>query len=170
MTLQELFDLAGEYPQQIIFIFALLPIAAYILPQFSQDKSYNNPWKMIYSFLVYTACIPGVFAVTLTLYSFLFEQKSMLDVNLFVYFLPIVSMIITLMTLSNQLTIERIPGFDKLSGLIFIIAATFITLLVIQKTRIWVMFHGTMTSLVVIFIVLFIVFRVGWSRITRSRK
>ena len=168
MTLQDIFNQIGQNPSVVIAFFVGLPLLAFVSLLFSKDESYEKPWPHYYSGIIYMACIPGIFAITLTVYAFLFEGKSLLNVNFFVYFLPIISMIVTLLILRSRLDLDRIPGFDKLSGLLFIIATAFITLLLIQKTRIWVMFHGSVWFLVGVFVVLFLIFRVGWVKLFRK--
>ncbi len=165
MTLQDIFNQIGQNPNIAIGFFVGLPLLTFMALSFSKDESYDVPWRYFFSGIVYAACVPGIFAITLTIYTFLFEGKSLLTVNFLVYFLPIISMLATLMILKSRLDLDRIPGFDQLSGFLFMIAAAFIGLLLIQKTRIWVIFHGSIWFLVGTFLVLFLIFKVGWSRL-----
>ncbi len=165
MTLQELFNLIGENPIFVIVFFAGLPILSLLMTWITGEESYKSPWNYVYSALIYAVCIPGIFAVTLILYTMLFEGKSLLEVNLFVYFLPIISMIVSLLILSRKLHLENIPGFDKLSGLISMIVVTLMTILLIQKTRIWVVFYGSVWYLIALFAGLFIMFKIGFKRL-----
>ena len=170
MTLQDLFDQIGQNPSLIIGFFVGLPIFTFVALLFSKSESYDVPWRYLYSGVIYAACIPGMFAITLIIYTFLFEGKSLLNVNFFVYFLPIFSMIVTLLILRSKLEIQRIPGFDELSGFLMMIAAAFIVVLLIQKTRIWVVFHGSVMYLIGLFVGLFLIFKIGWSRLMTKKK
>lgn len=167
MTLQDIFNQIGQNPTFIILFFVGLPLVTFLALQLSQEASYDNPWRYFYSSVIYLACIPGIFSITLTIYTMLFEGKSLLNVNFFVYFLPMLSMFATLLILRSRLNLDYIPGFNKLSGLLFMIAAVFSILLLLQRTRIWVLFHGSVWFLIGIFLVLFIVFKVGWERLFR---
>jgi hypothetical protein len=102
MTLQQLFDVIGENPTFIIIFFFSLPIISYVMTWITGEDAYDSPWKYIYSALIYAACIPGIFATLLIAYNMFFMRQSLLQVNLFVYFLPIISMIATLLILSNS--------------------------------------------------------------------
>jgi hypothetical protein len=164
MTLQELFNLIGEYPVAVITLFTALPVLSFLLPWITGEHTYNAPWRYVYAVLIYAAVIPGISAGMLILYHLSFEQKSLLTVNLLVYFLPLVAMIATLMLLSRRLELRRIPGFERILGLFFIIFATLVTILILQKTRIWVVFYGSVWYLFGLFAVLFLVFRIGLSR------
>ncbi len=165
MTLQELFNSIGENPFYIIAYFVAIPLVALIIGFTSKGESHLSPWTYIYSTLIYMICVPGIFAVTLCVYTFFFERQSFLNLNIVVYFLPIISMILTLILIRKRVPLDRIPGFGKISGLMMVIAATFITMLLIQKTSIWVVFIGSIGHLFIAFVVLFIVFRFGLSRL-----
>lgn len=174
MTLQDVFNEIGQNPTLVMGFFIGLPILTFVALLFSKggshDDSHDSPWKYFYSGIIYAACVPGIFALTLTVYTFLFEGKSLLNVNFFVYFLPIISMIITILILRTRLDLKRIPGFDQLSGLMMMIAAAFIGVLIIQKTRIWVIFHGSAWMLLGIFVALFLAFKIGWERMSSRRN
>jgi hypothetical protein len=73
--------------------------------------------------LVYAVCIPGVFAVTLNIYLFLFERQSVWQANIILQFLPVISMGITLMLIKSKIPFSLIPGFGKISGFLTLIAA-----------------------------------------------
>lgn len=164
MTLQQLFDSIGQNPTFILFFFIGLPIIAFVMTWVTGEDSYKSPWSMIYSGLIYAVCIPGIFATMLVAYTMFFENKSLLNVNWVVYFLPIISMIATLLILSRKLHLEYIPGFDKISGMIFMIIAASMVIFLLSRMRIWTVFIGSIWHLFGLFIVLLIVFRFGFKR------
>lgn len=168
MTLQELFNSIGNDPFYIVAYFIALPLIALIIGFTSKGESHLSPWTYIYSALIYMVCIPGIFAITLCVYTFFFERQSFLNLNIIVYFLPIISMILTLILIKKRIPLDGIPGFGKISGLMLVIAVTFISMLLIQKTKIWIVFIGSIGHLFIAFIVLFIVFRFGLSRLMGS--
>ncbi len=165
MTLQQLFDIIGENPTLIIIFFLGLPILSLIMIWITGEDAYKSPWKYIYSALIYLTCVPGIFATLLVAYNLFFGHKSLLDVNLFVYFLPIFSMIGTLLILSRKIHLDEIPGFDKISGLVFMITAASITIFILDKMRILVFFYGSIWYLIGLFVVLLVIFRVGFKRL-----
>jgi len=72
---------------------------------------------------VYLVCIPGLLASVLTSYSLFFRHADLLNVNLAVYFLPIISMIVTLILIHKTVNFEKrarlrphfwIDGHDRL--------------------------------------------------------
>jgi hypothetical protein len=165
MTLQQLFDVIGENPTFIIIFFIGLPIVAFVMTWITEEDAYKSPWQFIYSGLIYLACVPGIFATLLVAYNVFFQGNSLLEVNLFVYFLPIFAMIATLLILSRKLHINRIPGFDKISGLVFMITAASITIFILDKMRILVFFYGSIWYLIGLFVILLVIFKVGFKRL-----
>ena len=55
--------------------------------------------------------------------------------------------------------LDRLPGFERLSGLMMLIGLTFLVLLIVFKMRILIGFFASIESLVVLGIVLFILFK-----------
>jgi len=135
----------------------------------NKDGSHDELMHFFYGILVYLACIPGLFALTLCGYTFLFERQSLLNVNVLIYFLPVLSMALTLWIVSKRESMERIPGFQKLSGLMTIIISTFIIILLFQKTRIWVLFVGSIWWIIGIFAILFIIIKIAWEKVAGGK-
>ncbi|OWY22928.1 hypothetical protein C7N43_23050 [Sphingobacteriales bacterium UPWRP_1] len=167
MTLQEFFDILAANPAPVLIYFILLPVAAAIAGSLTtREEARQNPWKYFYSALVYMSSVPGIMALVLCVYTLFFErQRSLLEVNALVYFLPIIVMIATLLLINRKADMRHIPGFRRLSGLLMMLAVTFIAILIIQQTRIWVVFHGSVVYLFGLFIVLFVAFYLGWNKL-----
>jgi len=171
MTLQQLFDTMAGNPMPVIIYFVMLPLTAFIVGLVTDDnEGYESPWKYLYSTIIYLVCLPGIFAVTMCIYHLLIDQKSFLQLNVLAYFLPILSMIVTLLIISKNVEIQYIPGFDKIGGLSMVIAATFITILIIQKTRIWIFFSGSVSHLGFLFLILFVVFKWGTHKLFSGKS
>ena len=82
MTLGEFFDWTAEHPSFLIVFFIAIPVIALLAGLFSKGEGHLSPWKYLYSTLIYLVSIPGIFAVTLSVYLFLFERRSIMDTNL----------------------------------------------------------------------------------------
>ncbi len=164
MTLQELFNIIADHPQYVLFYFAIVPLAALILGSVSRGEGHLSPWKYVYAVLIYLASVPGIFAVTLDVYFFLFERQSIMNTDIYTQILPVVSMIATLLIIRRNVDLAWIPGFDKLSGLITMITATMIIMWFIDKTRLVVFSYLRFEYVLLIFFLLFLLIRYGWSR------
>jgi hypothetical protein len=148
MTIRELTQWFGAHPWILLAVFVALPVAAWCLrPLHGPANGGVAPWKYAYSVLVYLACVPGMFSSVLTAYALFFRNENLLDANLLVYVLPIVSMILTLVFVSKNVGFDAVPGFDRLSGLMITIACSFGLALAVHKTRIFVGFFGSIDRL-----------------------
>jgi hypothetical protein len=135
MTLQDIFDGVGSNPTFAIMYFVLVPLLAVLFGWISKGEELQSPWRYIYSGLVYATVIPGIFAATLCIYTFLFSRTNFLNVNVIVYFLPIISMLTTLFIIQRQIDVDEIPGLGKLSGFVMTISAVMVCMFILDRTR-----------------------------------
>jgi len=168
MTLQEFFDLLAVNPAYIIFFFLIIPLAAFIGTLVGRGEEEEPVWHIFYAILIYLVAIPGIFSVTLNIYLFLFEKRSVMDADIYTQILPVISMVITLLIILKSVEVDKIPGFGKLSGLIWMIAAVLLIMWFMEKTRIYVFSYMPVHYVFLILIGLIIIFRLGWSRLSKS--
>jgi hypothetical protein len=144
MTTREFIEMAGQHWIVLAASFLIPPVASWLCGRIhGAGNGAASPWKYVYSALVYIACVPGTFAAVLTCYALFFTHENLLDVSPLVYFLPIFSMIVALVFIHKNVSFDLVPGFDRLEGLMVMIACSFALALAIQKTRIWVVFGGS---------------------------
>ena len=166
MTLKDFFDLIGDNPVWILVYFTMIPITAFLAGIFGKGEGHLTPWKQLYSTLIYMVAIPGIFAITLSIYFFLFERRSILDTDVYNQIVPVGSMLLTLLLIRKNVNMERIPGFGKVSGLMMMIFATLALMWGLDRTRIYVVAFTRMPFYYVlgIFAGLFLMVRFGWRR------
>jgi len=151
MTTRELIDVAGQYPLALAVALAAPPLIAWVVGLLHErGRGGAGPCKYVYAGLVYLACVPGMFAGVLTAYTLFFSRENLLDANPFVYFLPIVSMIVTLVLIRQNVRFDEVPGFNRLSGLMVMVGCSFAIALAIQKTKIWIVFGGSIERLFIL--------------------
>lgn len=147
MTIRDLIQASGGRIWEIIAVLALPLLAALVLTVLlPRNRAAHAPWKHFYSFLVYLTCIPGMLSLVLTAYTIFFTHENILDVNVTVYFLPVVCMVLTLFLIGREVPFDALPGFDRLFGLMVMMAASFAIVLVISRTRIWLVFGGSFAA------------------------
>jgi hypothetical protein len=161
MTLGEFFNWTADHPSLLISFFIAVPVIAVLAGLFSKGEGHLSPWKYLYSTLIYLVAIPGIFAVTLSVYLFLFERRSIMDTNLVTQVLPILSMIATILIIKKNVSLDLVPGFDKISGLIIIIAALISLMWIIDKTHIYSITFMPFYVVVLILLAGFFVIRMG---------
>ena len=162
MTLRELLDLAGGQTTILLILFGAMPVLALVMGlMHGKGRGGLMPWRCAYAFIVYAVCVPGMFAAVVLGYALFFTSENLLDVNALVYILPVVSMGLTLALVGRNVRFERIPGFGRLGGLMLILGLTFGMVLALHKTRIWLVFGGSMGNLLLALLGAFILFKVG---------
>ena len=167
MTLGEFFEWTGDHPSFLLVFFIAVPLMALLAGMFSKGEGHLAPWKYLYSTLIYLVSIPGIFAVTLSVYLFLFERRSIMDTNLYTQVLPILSMAVTILIIKRQVNLEAVPGFDKLSGLILILGSLMCLMWIIDKTHIYAITFIPFYVVILILVVGFFVIRLGLRRLAK---
>lgn len=167
MTLKEFFELLAVNPAYIVGFFLLIPLAAFIGTVIGKGEEDESVWQIYYSTLIYLAAVPGIFSVTLNVYLFLFERRSVMESDVYTQILPIISMFATLMIIRKSVNLDKIPGFGKLSGLIWMVGAVLLIMWFMEKTRIYVFSYMPVQYVFLILIGLILVFRFGWGRLSK---
>ena len=170
MTTRDVIQWAGQHPVVLLLGFVAPPVLAWLAGQMhGKDQGKLAPWRYLYSVLVYLVCVPGMFAGVITAYTLFFSGENLLDANLLVYFLPIASMVATLVLIRKNVSFDDVPGFDRLSGLMVMVACSFVIALVIQKTRIFVFFGGSIEKLFLLAAAVFALLKWGTYMLFRRR-
>lgn len=171
MSVEEFLVWSARRPIIPLAIFLLIPVVAWIVGvTHDRTRAAESPWKYVYSTLVYLSCVPGVLAAVIVAYTFLFTRESLLKLDLVVTFLPIISMITTLVLIARRVDLDRLPGFDRLWGLITLLTLSFVVAMILDRLRIWLFFGGGMVSLLVIAAVLYLLLRSASRAVVRGRR
>ena len=170
MTLQDFFKLLSDNPAWILTFFSLIPFTAFLAGILGKGEGHLSPWRYLYSTLIYLVSVPGIFAITLNIYLFIFERRSIMSTDVYTQILPILSMVVTLLLIKKNTALENIPGFDKLSGLVIMIAAVFAILWIIEKTHIIAITFIPFHYVILLFAVLLFLVRLGWVQLFRSEQ
>ncbi|GAB3270110.1 hypothetical protein GCM10027347_40580 [Larkinella harenae] len=166
MTLQDFFQYVSSNPALLTVLLLSIPAVAFIVNLWSGETAEEIwRWRFVYATLVYLACIPGIFAVTLNIYLFLFERQSIWQMNLVTQVLPVVTMVATLMLVKRKLPFAYIPGFGRLSGFMTLITAVIGILWIIDRTRIYAVTYIPFAYLVIGFVAVLLLIRFAWSKL-----
>ena len=162
MTLRDLLVYVGNHPESVVLYFAILPIAALLLAWIAGVEGRNSPWNYLYSAIIYLSAVPGIFALSLNVYIFLFERGSIMNLDVYTQLLPILSMILTLGIVRRNVDLSYVPGFGKLSGLLMLIGATIGLMWLVDRTRIYAIVSMPFSVVILVFVVLMLVLRFGY--------
>ncbi|MBI4345617.1 MAG: hypothetical protein HY553_02105, partial [Elusimicrobia bacterium] len=150
MTVRELIQLADANSTAVLAGLAAPSVVALAAgPLHGPLRGGEAPWKYVYSALIYAVCIPGTFSASLLAYAFTVTRENLLDASLVVYVAPLIGMAVCLSIMAHNVDFDQVPGFDKIFGLIGLLGLTFLTALLIQKTRIGIVFFGSIGTLLV---------------------
>ncbi|AFK04669.1 hypothetical protein Emtol_3541 [Emticicia oligotrophica DSM 17448] len=167
MTLRELFQQIGENPNFLLFYFLIIPSSAAIAGILGKDEGHLSPWKYLYATLIYLVSIPGIFAVALNAYFFLFQRGDVMQTDVYLQILPIIVMVLTIFLIRRNVDLSLVPGFDKISGLWFMLFTTMLLMWLLEKIHIVVFSYLPFQYLLVVFAVLFALIYLGWRRFIR---
>jgi hypothetical protein len=162
LTINELIKIASRYPEWVTAYFILPPLIAWLITLLIRSTdSINGLTKIIFSSIIYAVSIPGLLSILLVGYSLFIGGQSLLQVNFLIYFLPVISMVFSILLIKRKVDLDILPGFDRLSGLMSIMLITFIIIIIIYKTRIFIGFISSFQSFVVVGIILFIILKIA---------
>jgi hypothetical protein len=164
MTLQQLFQRIGENPGFLLFYFLIIPVAAIVAGFLGKGEGHLSPWKYLYAALIYLVSVPGIFAVALNIYFLLFQKGDIMQTDVYMQILPIVMMLVTIFIIRRNVDLTLIPGFDKITGLWFMLFATMFLMWLLEKIHIVVFSYLPFQYLLGIFVVLFVLIYIGWRR------
>lgn len=168
MTTRDLFLWLDGHTWLLAVCLLLPPLLAFVLRlSIPRQRSESSYWRYIYSGLIYATTVPGILSMVVTGYIFFFTRESLLDVNLVTYVLPIVAMLVTLQVIARSVSLERIPGFRRLSGLMVLLAVSFVIVLIISKMRVWLVFGGSIFLFIILAVLVFGVLRWSTERVFR---
>lgn len=167
MTLGEFFNVLSDNPAIIVFYFVAVPLTALLALFLGRGHGHLSPWKYLYATLVYLACVPGIFALSLSFYLFLFEHRSIMDTNIYTQILPLISMVLTIWLIRRNVDLDLVPGFGKLSGLIILILVILTVMWVLDRTRIFALTYFPLVYALLILVALFVLARFALRKITR---
>jgi hypothetical protein len=167
LTLLDFYQFIDTKPLWVMTYFIGLPIGALLIGFISKQNAVNSQWRYVFSGLIYLVSIPGVFSITLLVYQFFFERKSIMDINLVTQLTPIISMICTFYIIKRFVNLNNIPGFNRLGNLVVIIAASIFLLWILEKTRIMIFSFMPLQYLLILFVGILIVIRFAWQRISK---
>ena len=166
MTLRDIFAQISANPNGLLWFLLCIPLLTFLISIW-QDPNVppqQNPARFFYAAMAYLASIPGIFAITLNVYLFLFERQSIWDMNLITQLLPIVTMVGTLIIIKRNIPFEFVPAFGKLSGFVTLIFAMIGIMWFVDRLRIYAITYVPFQYIAFGFIGLLLLIRFGWKR------
>ena len=145
MTLRELLAAIDAVRIPILIGFgAVVVLTALVGVVHGRGRGERAPWRYLYTLLVYAACVPGMFAAVLVVYALFFTSENLLDLDFAIYLAPLVTMVLTLGLMRRNVSFDSVPGFNRLTGLMTMLAVAFAIALVLRSLRVWLFFGASL--------------------------
>ncbi len=170
MTLREFINHVSDNSWMAIVYLAAIPLIALWLGWIAKGKGNDSPWCMMYSALIYGIAVPAIFGISLTAYLFLFERKSIYDMDLIIQVLPVLSMILTIYIMKRNVKIDQIPGFTGIGGLILILFSLMALGWLLDRTNIFAISFIPFGWLILALILFPVLIWLGFRMMNRSKK
>ena len=146
-TIQDIIGTADTYRALLALGLCSPPVLTVITGLLhAKETGGTAPWKYFYAVLVYAAVVPGMFSTVLVADAMLFTRESLLNVSLTVYFLPIITMAVTLLVMRRKVNFDDVPGFDRLTGLLVMVGLAFAIVFALSRTGIWFVFGAPLVT------------------------
>jgi hypothetical protein len=167
MTLGEFFEAVSNKPQLTIAYFLAVPFLALLVGVISGKKAAEGPFTFLQSGLIYAVAVPAVFAITLSIYLFFFERRSIMDTNVITQLLPIASMLLTFYIIKKFVPLRFVPGFTKMGDLMSMLALVMAIFWLLEKTRIYVISYLPFQYFILILVAMIVMLRFAWGRLSK---
>ncbi|MBL4659170.1 MAG: hypothetical protein JKY19_02350 [Alcanivoracaceae bacterium] len=169
MSVQQFFSFLSDHTLWIVLFYVVILVLAIVF-SYRQKKLSSQLNVKILSLLVFMVSIPGIMATIVVFYSLFFIRLNLLEVNIVVYFLPIITMIVTLLVISKKVNLNKLPGFNRLSGLMTLLVLTGLALLLLYKLRLFVGFFASMHSLLIFGIIFYFLFKIALRKLSGGKR
>jgi len=167
MTVENIIDWLSGFPYLILIYFSVLLALSLMGLLLVNARNFRSPITYLYGGLVYAVTLPGILSGVLILYNLFFLKLNLLKLNVFIYYLPLIFTGITLIVINKTVVLKRIPGFDRLSGLVSLIVGAMLLTYLLQKMFFGVFFIGNVSYLIAFFGVVFIGLKIAWNKLSK---
>jgi hypothetical protein len=167
MTILQAINWVFSHHENVLIYFAMVPLATFVLGLFHRTSRQLNFIDFFFSILIYLSSIPGMLAAILLFYSALILRQNILNLNVIIYFLPLVSMASVYYLVSRKTSFARLPGFDRISGLMTLLALVCLIMFVLFRLHFFVGFMASLNSLIILAAMLFFMLKGASQKIFR---
>jgi hypothetical protein len=169
MTINDLGPLSQQYALFILLYFLIPPLLVFGLGRLHKNRfaGAKPPYSYLYATGLYMVSFPGIMAVSLTAYSLLIVRSDLRNAPILLYFVPIFSMGATWIFAKRQVDLDDIPGFDRFTAFMMLIALCFFIAFVLNRLFFGFFIFGRLGGLLVVAVAIFVLMRVSTNRLLR---
>lgn len=161
MSFQDMLRAVAPYQAWVLVWLVGLPLLAYAGGRLCCRHSERVAARFL-SVPVYLAVLPGTVMLLAVLYRALVVRESLwADFDVLLCFGPILSMGATLFAVRRIMPFARVPGFDRITGLMVLAAGAFGVIYFLDRLHFLVGFFSSLTGLFLLFVVAFAVLKLA---------
>jgi hypothetical protein len=169
MTLQQILHQLEPWRMHLAAAMLALPVFTWISGYLVRAAS-PQACRWYLALPLYLVTVPGVCLLLTVVYLMLFTGANLFaELDVVLYFGPVLCMAVTLAAIRNLMPFDRIRGFDRLSGLILLVAISFGIVFMLSRLRFIIGFFGSFKMLVVCFFVIFLLLKLGARRMAGKK-
>lgn len=165
MSVNQLLQYLAQYQWQFAAVLIGIPLFCLLLNLTQQKAAERKPVHYVYSGAIFATAIPGLLASIIVFYSMFFIKANMLDTNVVLYFLPIISMIATIAIVGRRVGFDLLPGFQRLSGLMILLAIVCLVVFFLYRLRFIIGFFASVEQLLLVGAALYVIAKIGLARL-----
>lgn len=159
MNVNDFLMLLGQQTWILLAYFTSLPILSFLFSLGYQSGGQRQVRDYVFSGFVYLSFLPGIFSGILVFYTLLILRQNLLEVDIVLYYVPIISMSLVYWVLGRVVDFDRLPGFGRLAGLMVLLALICLVVFFLYRLRFVVAFFGSMEFLLGAACVVFLLFK-----------
>lgn len=165
MSVNQFLESLSQYQLHLGAVMVGIPLFCLLLNLTQTKASVRKPVHYVYSTAIFATAIPGLFAGIIVFYSLFFIKANLLNSNVVLYFLPIISMAATFLIVGRRVGFDILPGFQRLSGLMMLLGIICLLVFFLYRLRFIIGFFASIEQLLVIGVILYVIAKVGLARL-----
>jgi len=169
MSVKELLDWMSLHSPFVIIYLTILPLLSSALSYFANSIKMKKSVRRLISILLHLSVIPGMFSSALVFYTLFIVKGNLLAVNALLYFAPIISMFVLIVLIKRKLSLNVLPGFNRLSGMMLMMFISCFIVLLLYRFRLVIGFFGSFGQLLIAAVILYLIFKLALYKM-RSKK
>ena len=167
MTVYQIIDILSHEKIALSFLSMVLLLVAFGTRKAAGASGNTSPYNYIFSAVTVGACIPGVISIVLWLHAICFDQKGLWELDFFVFYLPVITMIACIMIIRQCVSFGELPWFGELYELFIITFITFGFIIVTIEKEVFNFSNGW--HVIFFFVLLFGLLKTSWERFFKIR-
>ena len=167
MTVYEIIHILSQDKIALSLLSMVLLLSAFGTSKVAKSDGNRAPYSYVFSVVIFGACIVGVLSLVLWLHAIVFDQKGLWQLDFFVFYLPIITMLSTIGIVRKSANFGQLPWFGELYELLTMIFVSFgLIVITIEKE---IFNFNSIWHVIIFFLLLFGLLKTAWEKFSKVR-